>query len=74
MTPVTFLAAHAMMADEQPEYLLLPAHVGEGIVTTCWALTPAELEMIQRTGQVWVQTKTFNAPLQPLRLSVEYPL
>ncbi len=75
MIPIAFDDQNVTYAENQKEYQPLPAHKsGSGIVTSCWKLTPEELETIQRTGVVWLQNWTFNAPLQPLRLSTEQPV
>ncbi len=74
MTPFKFAAANTVIAKQQPQYVPLPAHVSPGgLVTCCFELSVAELNVLIRTRQLWVQVITGNTPLQPLRLSVELP-
>lgn len=74
MTPTTFPQVNRIYAKDQPEYLPLPACVTlEGVVISCWELTPEELAEIQKTGVLWVQQLTFGQSLQPLLPQVENP-
>jgi hypothetical protein len=75
MTPVSFPQQTTVFAKDQPEYLALPAHVSvDGVVTSCWELTDAEILTLVETKQLWLQQLTFGAPLQPQLPSVEIPL
>jgi len=75
MTPIKFLGYSVILAKDQPEYLPLPAHVDKkGCVTCCWKLTLKERWKIFMCGCLYLQTLTFNTPLQPLRPSVLNPL
>ena len=77
MKPIKFLGYDCIYAEHQPEYLPLPAHKSkdsEGTVTTCWKLTWRERWKIFMCGCLYLQTLTFNTPLQPLRPSVLNPL
>lgn len=59
----------------QPGVLPLPAHKAEdGTVTTCWKLSKDDIKELQETGEIWLQCKTFNEPLQPLFMSVQNPV
>jgi hypothetical protein len=72
MTPVEFEGANVVFAKDQPEYIPLPAMKEEnGDVTTCWELTEDEKRAVQETGRIWLTVKTFNQPLQPLRLMTD---
>ena len=76
MNAIPFAEATVTFAKNQPEYLQLPAHVNHeagGCVTTCYNLTWKERFAILLGKPVWLQTLTFNQPLQPQRLSVEKP-
>lgn len=74
MTPVDFPEAMVEFAKNQPEYQPLPAHVDDqGIVTSCWELTPAEICEIIKTKRIWLRSLTFGNALQPLLPQVEHP-
>jgi hypothetical protein len=61
-------------AENQPEYLPLPAHkCPDGCVTTRWKLSWKERLRVLLSGNIWLQVLTFNAPLQPVKLSCEVP-
>ena len=72
MEPIEFEGCNVIYAKDQPEYIPLPAKkMEDGTVTTCWKLTPDELERIQETGIIWLHMLTFNQPLQPVLLTTE---
>lgn len=76
MKPVQFDQATHTLAEDQPEYLPLPVHVGaepDYELTSCWELEPHELETIARTGRIYVTQLTFGQLLQPQRVSVDPP-
>lgn len=74
MRPTTFPGCHRVYAENQPEYIPLPAHVDEGgVATTCWKFTFFERLTILVRGRMWFQQMTFNDPLQPQRPSVAKP-
>ena len=69
MKPVEFEGQNAIYGSGQPEYLPLPAHRDkDGTVTTCWELTPEELEEVKKSGKIWLSQMTFNRPLQPVNM------
>lgn len=62
------------IAKDQPEYIPLPAVVdADGVVTTRWSLTWRERLRLIFGGSVYLQTWTFNQPLQPIMLSIDEP-
>ena len=64
----------AIIAENQPEYLPMPAHISsEGVVTCCWRLTWGERFRLLLTGEIWHRILTFNRPLQPQQLRVDRP-
>lgn len=72
MHGVKFDEQNVVFAENQKEYLSLPAHKAntkEGEVTTCWELSPEEIEVVRKTGRVYLQQLTFGNPLQALRMS-----
>lgn len=76
MKPIIFEQANILMAGYQDEYHTLPAHHDpvNGILTSCWELTPEEAEIVRNTGRIWFQQLTFNQPMQPVMLTTENPL
>ena len=76
MKPIEFPGFNATFAKDQPEYLPLPAHINkeEGVVTTSWDLSWKERFKILFGANLYLQTMTFNKPLQPILPSVENPL
>jgi hypothetical protein len=74
MEPIKFKEQNVTYAENQKEYLPLPAYRDEsGRVVTCWSLSPEELEVVSKTGVVWLDMLTFNQPLQPVMLHAESP-
>ena len=71
MDVVKFKECNITFAENQPEYLPLPAHkTVDGIVTSCWRLDFFERLKVVLTGKIYLQMLTFNRPLQPSRMSV----
>lgn len=68
MKPVTFKEQNCTFAENQPEYLSLPAlkfDTKEGEVVSCWKLSFIERMRILFTGKLWVGLCTFGKPLTP---------
>jgi hypothetical protein len=74
MKPVDFKESNITFAKDQPPYLPLPAWRNDkGTVISCWSLSLIERLKVLITGKIWIRTLTFNQPLQPQRLDVDYP-
>jgi len=74
MKPTKFYGANCTFAENQPEYLPLPAHkTKDGTVISCWKLTWMERLAILITGRLWISVLTFNKPLQPQLPSIDTP-
>lgn len=74
MQPIKFKEQTCTFAENQPEYLPLPAFKNtDGEVITCWKLSLAERIKVLFTGKVWQRQLTFNQPLQPQSPTVDYP-
>jgi len=83
MIPTTPVLPHSPVklkeipiAENQPEYLTLPALVGhdhKGIVTSRWQLTWQERVVILFGGNIWLQQLAFGQPVQPVKLSATEP-
>jgi len=77
MKPITFPQCNVKIAENQDEYLTLPAHHAgdiQGTVTTCWELSPDEIEEVRKTGKIYLQLWTFNQPVQPIQMHTTNPL
>jgi hypothetical protein len=77
MTPTPFPEQNVVVAENQAEYVPLPAYHWpndlEGKLTFCWQLSQEEIEQVRATGKLWHTVLTFNQPLQPILLSMEKP-
>ena len=74
MKPIQFDETNVTWAENQPEYLPLPAHrADDGRTTFCWRLTWLERFQLLLRGLLWQQVLTFNCPLQPQKLTTEKP-
>ncbi len=67
MNPIKFEGCNVVYAEDQPEYLPLPAlRKEDGTITTCWELSSEEMETVKQTRKIYLDVMTFNKPLQPL--------
>jgi len=74
MKIIEFNGCNVTYAKDQPEYLPLPAHkTDDGLVTSCWGLSFFERLKVAFSGKIYLQVMTFNRPLQPLRVIVDFP-
>lgn len=76
MTISPFPEQNTVFANDQPEYLPLPAYKfndAQGRIVCCWNLSWRERLAVLFSGRVWQQVLTFNQPLQPQKLTVEKP-
>lgn len=74
MNVIDFKEVNTVYAENQPEYLQLPAHkTRDGEVISCWNLSFTERLRVLFTGKLWLQVLTFNSPLQPLLLNSKKP-
>ena len=73
MKPIEFKEQNCVFAENQPQYLPLPAHKvnePEGRVIFCWKMSFKERIKLLITGKIWCSLMTFNQPLQPNYFSV----
>lgn len=74
MTPISFNEQNVVFAENQDEYQNLPAYRdADGQVICCWRLSLWERVKLLLTGRLWHGVLTFNSPLQPQWMSVDYP-
>jgi hypothetical protein len=71
MKPIKFEGCNIELGEGQKEYNTLPAFydANNGQMVTCWKLSESEIEMVQKTGVIYLSTSTFNQPFQPVFLS-----
>ena len=73
MKPIEFPEQNIVFAENQKDYLPLPAFKDDdenGTVVTCWQLTWRERIQIFFTGKMWWTQLTFGNKLQPQLPSV----
>ena len=74
MKPIKFKEQNITFAENQPEYLPLPAYKNDkGDTITLWQFNFLERIKILFTGKMWFHVLTFNQPLQPQRPTLKYP-
>lgn len=76
MELIEFEEQTVIIANNQPEYLPLPAHQfndERGRIAFCWKMTWRERIKVLFTGLLWQQVLTFNQPLQPQKLETIKP-
>lgn len=74
MRPIDFPESNTIYAEDQPEYLPLPAYVSNGCTVSLWGLTWRERLKILVTGRLWLSQLNFDEPLQPQRPEVDNPI
>ena len=75
MEVVKFNECNVTYAQDQPEYLPLPAFRSkEGEVVSCWSLSFFDRLKVLLTGKIWLSVLTFNRQLQPLLMGTTKPL
>jgi len=63
-----------VFAENQPEYLDLPAIVTEeGQVVTRWSMSWRERLQVLWRGSIYLSVLTFNSALQPVMVSTDPP-
>ena len=74
MKAIKFEECNVVYAQNQDEYLPLPAHRTEnGDITVCFKFSFDEIIKFIKTEKLYLQILTFNNPLQPIKMSVEKP-
>lgn len=76
MKLINFSEQTTIYAENQLEYLPLPAHQfhdKQGRIAFCWKLTWKERVLVLLYGTLWQQVLTFENPLQPQLLSTKKP-
>jgi hypothetical protein len=68
MKPIKFKEQNCTYAENQPEYMPLPAfryNTRDGQVVSCWKLSFWERLRLLFTGKLWVSLMMFGQPLTP---------
>ena len=72
MEAIKFKESNIVFAENQDEYKSLPAYMdNNGVFVTCWKLSEEEIKNINETGRIYLETLTFNKPLQPVMLTTD---
>lgn len=73
MKPIRFPEVTVVWAENQPEYLPLPAYTDEERTVTCWSLSWRERLQLLLTGRMWLSQLNFGGALQAQLPQVESP-
>ena len=74
MKAIEFEEQNCVYAENQDEYISLPAHkTEEGKMISCWKLSWKERFKMLFGGTMWISVHTFNKRLQPLKPSIISP-
>jgi hypothetical protein len=77
MKPIKFPEANVVFAENQEEYLPLPAFVDRedpnGTVVSCWGLSLWERVKVLWSGRIYLSVLSFHQPLQPQLPAVDPP-
>ena len=76
MKPIYVEGMNVAIAENQEEYLTLPAYRNsskEGEVTSCWEMNWKERIKFLFTGRIYLTILTFDNALQPQIVTVEKP-
>lgn len=74
-SPVIHGYDEVIYAKNQPQYNPLPAiRQSDGCIVTRWQMTWRERFKALLTGSIYLEVLTFNAPLQPLKMTTEPPV
>lgn len=75
MKLIDFPEAHVVIAENQPEYLPMPAYIWDDqVITCCWKLSLRERISLLFSGKLWHSVWTFSKALQPQRLDICKPV
>ena len=77
MKPIIFRGMTCTYAENQQQYLPLPAYKHDDAwecVSSCWGLSIVERIKVLFTGKIYVTLATFGKPLSPQKVSVDSPV
>ncbi len=68
MKPIKFEGQNVTFAENQPEYIPLPAHKDkDGVVTSCWRFSFLDRLKVLLGYKLYWQQLTFNQPCNTLQ-------
>lgn len=77
MELIEFPEQTRIIAENQKQYLPMPVwqdhSAPDGRIICCWHLTLRERLVLLFTGRLWHHILTFDLPVQPQLLHVEFP-
>ena len=65
MIPIEFPQHNVKLAEDQEEYLMLPAYQDQIETISCWRLTDEDIELLKTNRVIWLRQMNFGKPLQP---------
>jgi hypothetical protein len=74
MKPIEFPLMNSKVAEDQEEYMTLPAFQDETYTISCWKLTWGERVRLILFGKLWVLALNFGKALQPIAFDTKCPL
>ena len=73
MKPIDFPESNKVWAEDQPEYMPLPAYTDDEVTVSCWRLSWKERIVALFRGRFWLRQLNFGQALQPQSVSVFSP-
>ena len=74
MKPIRFKGSNALYAKDQVQYISLPSHeTQDGEIISCWRFSFWDRARVLFGAKLWHHTLTFKHPLQPQKVSLDYP-
>lgn len=78
MKPIKFKGTNCVFAENQSEYLSLPAwrkpNSPKGVIVSCWKANLWERLKILFSGKLYLSLFSFNKPLTPNRIYAKNPI
>lgn len=73
MQPIVFKEANTVFAEDQDEYLALPAFRDEDEVISCWKFSLRDRLKVLIGRPLWLRQLNFGRPLQPQQPTLDKP-
>jgi hypothetical protein len=74
MKPIEFSLMTSKVAENQEEYMTLPAFQDDTYTISCWKLTWSERFRLFLGFPLWVLTMNFGKAVQPIAFDTKCPL
>ena len=60
-----------VVAEDQDQYLTLPANYKDGLMAFAFELTEADIEKIQKNKRIYISLMTFGGKMNPINVAVD---